>query len=177
MPLFEPISSALDVAQRYRFGAPDFDDPNNSNWTITVSAELTVDSTNNGLNVRRFDDTTEEGVGFEVYVPTGASSMLLRFVSRAQTAPGGAVTVRPVLYVRELPDNAAVEAWSAATLLTALAIPTNALFQYDTQSIALSTLSMVGGRIAQFELTRRGTDGSDTLTGDWVLVQLVVEFT
>jgi hypothetical protein len=168
-----PTSSPL---QRYRFGAVDFDEPNNSNWTVAVGAELTSDSLNAALSVRRFDDTTEEGVGFDVYVPTGATTMTLRFVSRGQTAPGSAKTVRPALYVRELPDNAAVEAWSVATLLTPVDIPTNTNWQYDSEAIALSTLSMVAGRMAQFELTRKGTDGSDNLSGDWTLQQLVVEF-
>jgi hypothetical protein len=160
-----------------QFGGADFDDPNSSNWTINAAAALAADSSNAGLVVRRFDDTTEEGVGFDVYLPVGSTNIIFRFVSRAQTAPGSTQTVRPVLYVREIPDNAAVEAWSSATLMTTISIPNNANFQYDSQTIALSTLSLVAGRVAQFELTRRGTDGSDSLSGDWVLQTLVVEFT
>jgi hypothetical protein len=78
--------------------------------------------------------------------------------------------------VRELLDNAAIEAF-AETDLTPLDFTTNTNWQYDSETIALSTLSLVAGRFAQFELTRQPADADDNLTGDWVLVQLVVEFT
>lgn len=173
-----PITwTAVERLPRLTFYGADLDDPNSASWTVNALATLGADTVTTALPVRRFDDTTEEGVGFSVLSPVGATNLRLKIVSRAQTAPGGAVTVRPALYVREFPDNAAPEAWSAATLLTAIDIPTNTNWQYDTQTIALATLGMVAGRFAQFELTRKGTDGSDTLTGDWTVLAVGVEFT
>jgi len=52
-------------------------------------------------------------------------------------------------------------------------MPANENFQYDSESIALSTLGLVAGRAAQFELTRLGTG---TLVGDWSLLGLTVSF-
>jgi hypothetical protein len=170
--------AAGGLYHRYVFGASDFDTPNNSDWTINAAAAIASDSINAALSIIRFDDTIEEGVGFTVFVPTGTTNIVFRFISRAQTAPSGsAKTVRPVVYVRESVDNSTIEAWLSATLMTPIDIPTNTNFQYDSQTIALSTLSMVAGRVAQFELTRRGTDGSDNLSGDWNLLNLVIEFT
>lgn len=161
---------------RYRFGAPDFDDPGTSPWPVTVAAELTVDSADAALSVRRFDATTEEGVGFDLYLPTGATNLVFRFVSRAQTAPGGAVKAQPSLRVRELLDNAAIEAF-AETDMEPLDFTTNTNWQYDSETISLATLSLVAGRYVQFELTRQPADADDNLASDWVLVQLIVEVT
>jgi hypothetical protein len=61
--------------------------------------------------------------------------------------------------------------------MTALSFPAvNPYFQYDSQTIALSSLNITAGNLVQFELTRYGASGSDTLSGDWVLLELEVEF-
>ena len=157
-----------------QFFADQFLNPINSDWAVNALAPASADTNNSGLIVRRFDDTTEEGIGFIIEIPDGATNIVLDFVSRAETAPGGAQTVNTKLYVREMPDNAAVESWSAGTNLTALSMPANENFQYDSQTIALTTLGLVAGRVAQFELTRLGTG---TLSGDWTLLLLKVSFT
>ena len=69
-----------------------------------------------------------------------------------------------------------MESWTSGTNLTAIDIPNNEFWQYDTQEIALSTLSLVAGRVVQFELTRVGTDGGDDLSGDWTLLAWQVKF-
>ena len=159
---------------RRQFGATDFDDPATSDWPVTVAAELTTDSTNSGLPVRRFDDTTEEGVGFDVFLPTGSVSLVFRIIYRAQTAPGGTVGVQPSLRVRETTIDSTVEAW-AETDMTALSIGTDANWHYASQTISLSTLSLNAGQKAHFELTRQPADGDDTLVGDWVVQDIVLE--
>jgi len=157
----------------YTYFADQFDNPNNADWAVNALAAASADSNNNALIVRRFDDTTEEGIGFMLEVPTGATNIVFDFKSRAETAPGSAKTVKTKLYAREMPDDAAVEAWSAGTSLADLSMPANENFQYDSESIALSTLGLVAGRAAQFELTRLGTG---TLVGDWSLLGLTVSF-
>lgn len=169
-------ASGLKVIRE--FGAPDFDDPNNADWPIAVPAELTVDSINAGLYVRRFNDTAEEGVGFDVYLPTGATSINFVMLWRAQTTPGSTVGVQPSLRVREVYSSAAPEAWAEtdmSPLSATVAQATN--WQRSTQAITLSTLGLVAERSAHFELTRQPADADDTLVGDWVLLKLILEIT
>ena len=71
-----------------------------------------------------------------------------------------------------------VEAWSSGTNMTTLTMGTsNEFWQYDSQTITLSSLSITAGNLAQIEITRVGTDGSDTLVGDWDLLAIGVSFT
>ena len=162
---FRKVYAAYDLLSPY------------TNWAVNIAAGLAADSTNAALMVRRFDDSTEEGVGWGLTIPTGMTNLTLYFKSRAQTTPGGSVNVVPQLYRRTIPDNSAVGAWSAATVLTSIAFTTNQNFQYDSQTLTLAGLSLTAGTYVQFELTRNGASGSDTLSGDWDLVELVVEFT
>lgn len=162
----------------FQFYADQFDNPINSDWTVNSLAPAAADSNNNGITVRLFDDTTEEGVGFSILVPSGATNIVLNTISRAETGPTGAQTVARSLYNRGIPNNAAVQSWSAATDLTDVSMPTTTeFFQDDTQTIALSTLSITAGEVTQFEMTRDTADAGDTLTGDWALLLLKVSFT
>ena len=99
------------------FEADQLENPNNPDWMINALAPLTADSNNNGFSVRLFDDTTEEGVGFTVEIPSTAANVVFDFVSRAETAPGAVRTVGLKMYEREIPDNAAPTAWSAGDAL------------------------------------------------------------
>jgi len=165
------------VQKFYTFQADQFDNPVNSDWTVNSLAPSSADTLNPALPVRRFDDTTEEGVGAGITIPENTVNIVFGFKSRAQTAPGSAQTVQPTLYNRLVPDNAAVGAWSSALNLTTISIPTNTNFQYDTQTISLATLGWSAGEHRQLELTRRGTQPGDTLSGDWNLLEMTVEFT
>lgn len=160
-----------------RFYADQLDNPVNSDWAVNALAPAAADSNNAGLTVRLFDDTTEEGVGFITSVPAGKTNLKISFKSRAETAPGATRTVGLKLYQRGILDNAAVEAWSAGTVLTDIDIPTNEFFQYDTQTITLASLGITAGELTQFELTRINPAGGTELTGDWSLAEIVVEFT
>ena len=145
---------------------------------MNALAPAVADSNSNGLTIRAFDDTTEEGVGFILRVPTGATNVVLTFKARDELGPPAARTVGLKLYQRGVPDNGAVEAWSAGTVLTDIDMPTTTeLFQYDTQTITLSSLGITAGEVTQFELTRINPAGGTELVGDWNLLQLGVEFT
>ncbi len=158
------------------FGADQFDNPVNADWAVNALAPAAADSNNAGLTVRLFDDTTEEGVGFQLDIPSGATGINFDFKSRAETAPGSPEGVVPRLYFREIPDNAAVAAWSAGLDLLTIDIPTNEFFQYDNVQVTLATLGLSTDVLAQFELTRNTGSGSDTLTGDWDLIELQTSF-
>jgi hypothetical protein len=151
----------------YLFYADQLDNPVNSDWAVNALAPAVADSLNPGLTVRRFDDTVEEGVGFIVTVQPSAMNLTISLKSRAQTAPGVPSAVVPRLYRRIIGDNVAVGAWSAGLDLTALAIPMNTNFQYDSQVISLASLGIAAGDLVQFELTRSVGAGGDTLIGDW----------
>jgi hypothetical protein len=150
-------------------GAADLDEPNSSNWAITAIAVISADSLNPMIVNRNFDDTIEQGVGFDVPIPAGAVNMTIRFISRAQTAPGVAAAVQPRLYRKQIPDNIAVGAWSAALSLALLSIPTNTNWQYDTETISLATLGLTAGLNAFFELTRQ-------VARNWNLYAVSVSF-
>lgn len=161
----------------FQFFADQFQLPLSSDWAVNANAAIVADSNNVGLTVARFDDSTEEGVGFVLQIPTGATNIKFTFASRAETAPGSTSTVCLTLYERECPDNAAVSAWSSEYDLTDLSIPTNEYWQIDTQTISLSALGLTAGRIHQFQLDRDTPDASDDLSGDWTLYYIKVEFT
>ena len=158
------------------FYGDQLEDTDNADWAVNATALEVADSANAALIVRRFDDTTEEGVGFSIAPPAGTTSLKFTFVARAQTAPGAARTVGLKLYNRGIPDNAAVESWNAGTILADIDIPTNAFFQYDTETITLSTLGMTVGEDTQLQLTRIDPVAGTELTGDWNLRALQVEF-
>lgn len=162
---------------RYRFYADNFDSPTvGSDWTVDALAAATVDTNNDGMVVRSFDDTIEEGVGWSARIPEGAVNITLRFNSRAETAPGGVSTVIPQLYTRaqrSVPP-AAVGAWSGATVLTALSFPAGTeFFQENEQTLTLASLGLTPGQTYQFELTRSTTG---TLVDAWFLYGLEVLF-
>jgi len=161
----------------FQFFADQFENPVNADWTVNALAPAAADSNNNGLTVRLFDDTTEEGVGFIVEVPAGATNIVFDFVSRAETAPGAVNTVGLDIYNRGVPDNAAVQAWSASTALTDISIPTNEFFQEDTQTVTLASLGITAGETTQFELVRTLPGAGTDLTGDWALLLAKVSFT
>jgi len=167
----------IHLSQDYHFFADQLDSPDNADWAVNSLARAFKDTNNNALTIREFDDTSEEGVGFMLEIPTGATNIIISLRSRAETAAGANLDVVPKLYVREMPDNGVVEAWSAGTDMTTITMGTgNEYFQYDTQTIALATLGLVVGRLAQFELTRNTGSGSDTLVGDWTLLEIKVGF-
>jgi len=171
------IATAGAFVQRFTFQADQFDNPVTANWAVNSLAPATADTANSGLTIRNFDDTIEEGVGGQFTIPSGAVNVVFYFKSRARTAPGAPTAIQPTLYHRSVPDNAVVGAWSAALNLTTISIPTNTNFQYDNQTITLASLGWSVGTHYQFELTRRGTEAGDTHTGDWYLLEMIVEFT
>ncbi len=150
--------------------------PNNSDWIVNALAPLSADSNNAGLSVRLFDDTLEEGVGFNVLIPAGVKYVDVKTISRAETAPAGARTVGLKLYNRAITDNGSVDTWASGILLDDIDIPTNENFQYDTYTITLPASGITAGELTQFELTRVDPVGGTELSGDWALLRLDVEF-
>ena len=160
----------------FQLYANQLDTPNNSDWDVNAFAPVSSDSNNAGLNVRMFDDTIEEGVGFTIRTPVGASTLTFTFQSRAETAPGATRTVGINVYERDIPNNGAVGPWSSAVQLDDVSIPTNENFQTDSQTISLAALGLNANETHQIEITRTTPTGGTNLTGDWVLLYVGVEF-
>lgn len=158
--------------------SPDFDDPNNADWVVNAIAAAATDSNNNSLQARLFDDTVQEGIGFDLFIPSEFDQLTLTLVHRPETAPGAATTVAPFLYRRTITDAGAVGAWSAAITLFAggLAIPTNEFWNYDASVLSYATLGVTPDTIAKFELTRNPASADDGLTGDWTLFAILARF-
>jgi len=172
------------VFDRRLFYADQLDNPVNANWIVNALAPVEADPTNAALPIRAFDDTTEEGIGFILSIPSGVTKMRIYLKGRARTAPGAARTVGVKLYYRQIYDNAAVSTTWAGTndgskVLADIDIPTNAFFQYDSQTLDLITdfaPDVILGKLYQFELTRINPTAGTELVGDWLPIEIMVEF-
>jgi len=158
------------------FFADQLDNPVTADWKINALAPADADVENSALTVRRFNDTTEQGIGFYLDIPAGATNIIFTFKSGAFAAPAGVRTVGLKIYNRDIPDNAAVTAWSAGVVLTDVSIPTNVYFQYDTETKTLASLGLTTGKLAQFELTRIAPTAGTNLVNDWELIELQITF-
>ncbi len=170
--------TALMCFPEFQLFADQLENPNSADWTVNALAPAEADDNNAGLTVRAFDDTAEEGVGFTIDIPSGATNMIVSLRGRARTAPGAARTVGIKLYNRGVPNNAAVQAWSAAKQFSDLDITTNEFFQYDTEAtFSLASVTVTAGESTQFELTRDPTPvGGTNLVGDYLLHYIKVTF-
>ena len=177
----ESIAQILSLAgtaafPQFQFFAADFQNPNNADWVVNSLAPAVADSNNAGLTVRLFDDTTEEGVGFQILVPDGGVNIILRSIFRAEVLPPANRTIGLNLYQRRMPDNAVVTAWSAGLQLDDVAVTTNEFFIYFEQIITFAALGLVADEVTQFELTRIAPVAGTNLVGDWDLLELSVRF-
>lgn len=164
--------------KEYHFDAISLYTPCNSDWPAgNIHAELNLDTEDPALFVRKFGDGANDGIGFLIEVPTGATNIVFNIKNRAQTAPGTEKAVMLKLYFRQIVDGSAVPSWSAGLNLSAISIPTNAYWKNNNESISLSTLGVTAGRVVQFELTRDYNHASDTLVGYWLLLHMKISFT
>lgn len=170
----EQIAFLTDLQNRRLFYADQLDLPVNSNWAVNALAPPVADSLNPGLTVSRFDDTTEEGVGWIYRAPLSTANLTLSMLSRPEAAGGGDVI--PRLYLREVTPGGTTGAWSAGLDLTALTFPATTNWLESSQTLTFGALGITAGRTYQFELTRNAPAGGDTLVGDWDLLELGVLF-
>lgn len=175
--------AAAQVEATFLLYADHFDNPNNADWIVNALAPVEVDPTNNALNVRAFDPTTEEGIGFSLRVPAGATNMAITLLSRAQTGEAGARTVGTKLYFRKIPEGAAVSAtWAGgddgSKVLDDLSFPaTTEFYEKDAlTALVLATEGIIADQTYQFEFTRIDPIGGTELATDWFLLEMEVEF-
>ena len=164
------IGGTIVPITQYLYTADMFQSPI-SDFAVNDFASVGNDTNNAGLRVRRFDSTTDEGVGVTVAVPPNANAILFKFVSRAETTPAGAVTAAIDFYERQITGTPT--AWSAAIALNDIDLGTNEDWVADEQGLGLGTLGLTAGETYQFEFVRDG----GTLVGDWTLLTLEIQFT
>ena len=157
------------------FYADQVEYPTGSDWNVNVGAPASADSNNSSLTVRRFDDSTDEAIGFMICVPPATIEMSVVTMARAETAPGSTQTAVMVLHKRQIPNNAAIPSWST-NALTNIDLPTNENFQMDMTVDTLSNWGMTAGTAYQMQLSRDANNGSDNLSGDLSLLMVMVEF-
>ncbi len=166
------------VLAAYTFVSDAFDTPDNSGWAISTGAQSGTDPSIASIKLRGFDASSEEGVGFMIYLPSTAANFTLRCKARALSPPGSPQVVRIKLYHRRIPDNAAIPgSWSSYNGWANIDIPANGNYQYDVETVSFATLGLTAGNLYLFELTRDAANAADTLTGDWGLIYLEVELT
>lgn len=158
----------------YPFSAADFNMPNNSNWSVTNAAGIAQDSLNNAIVTLRYDGTSEEAAGFDLYIPDGATTISFKYFFRPQTLPGSAKGVKPYLKYRDI--NTTVLSWASQELET-VPIANSTIWDSYEDSISLDYLGITNGEHWQFQVSRLPTASGDDLTGDWDLKLLLVRFT
>lgn len=169
-------TTTVAIGSRFTFFAGAFDTPNSSDWAVNALAPTVADPTYSSIIERQFSNSTEQGVGFMLSVPIGATSITFRFRGRPASAPGVTSVVQPRVYIRAIPNGTSMGAWSAAQNLSNISIPTTANFLYANQTVALSTLGMSAGNTYQIELTRNIAPSSGTnLAANFLLAELTVE--
>lgn len=159
------------------YQSSDFLNPNNADWTVNDLAASVADTTNSALSVRRFDASTEEGIGFQIRIPASKTQFELRMIWRAETT--GAGNIVPKLYFRRISnESAAPAAWTSHTLDT-ISGHSDVNFHQDNQTILFTstTPNIVAGELYQFEYTRDASNVGDNLAVDWNLLSMVVEVT
>ena len=160
----------------YTFFADQMITPDNSSWYVQPPAELDTDSVTACLKNREFDDTTNEGAGFPIYIPAGATNIIFEFCSRAQASAASNRDVIVRMCGREIQDNGVVEGWSTSPFVALVMGTSNTYHQYDTVTKTIATFGTSAERMCMFEVTRDATNGSDNLVGDWNLLMLNVRF-
>lgn len=167
-------TTTVSIGSRFTFFAGSLDSPNNSDWAVNALAAAVADPSNTSLTVRQFSNTTEQGVGFLVSIPTGATSITFKIRGRAQTAQASASQYQPQIYTRLVPNGAAIGAWSAAQNLSSQTVPANAFYQYYTITVSLASLGLTAGNTYQIEFTRNVGVASN-LASNFLLAELSVE--
>ena len=169
-----PVIGASEV-RSYEFFADQFLNPTSSDWAVTDFAPATVDTQNSDLIVRRFDDTTEEGVGLQFKTPKDFTDIKFIFRSRPQSAPSGVQSVELKLYKKEIPDGGTIGSWSSSIIGAKSYQGGSTNWIYHTIDETATSLGLNADTVYQLELTRNSGAANDTLSGDMVLLSIEIE--
>jgi hypothetical protein len=158
------------VPRKLMYYADQFENPTNNNWAVNELSAVEVDPTNNSMLVRTFDDSTEEGVGFGLYLDSDYDNFNYTITTRSAIGTG---FVEWKIYYREIPNGSALGSWN--TLDTVVLNYNNTDYIYLNQNVDISGLNR--DLFYQFQLTRNGAGASDTKTGDAFIYAMKIELT
>jgi hypothetical protein len=144
---------------------------------VSAKAGIENDNANTAIRVVAFDDANEEGVGLQYQIPLGVTNIVFEFYVKSKTLQGTPKSVVMGLYFQEVPDNAAVTAWSSRYSLNPITIPTNLYYQRFEQSVPLSTLNLTAGSLICIELTRDVLNANDNLAVDLYMAMFSISYT
>ncbi len=168
--------ATIKIGVKHQFFADQLSSPNTSNWAVNDFAPAAADPSNTALIVRLFDDSTEEGTGFMLRVDERATDLILRQVGKAKsTPPDTTKKVDYKLYFREITDQGTVGTWNSFQY-NAFTFPASKDYVYTSQQETLATLGLTNDKVYQFEFTRQAGSTDDTLSGDYLLLQLELQF-
>lgn len=173
------VIGGVQARQLYHYLADMFLITNTTDWAGDgTPAAIIDDPSNAAIPVAAFADDDDEGVGMEVYVPSGATDIIFILEHRAQTAPSGSdLYVDCQMHFRAIPDNGALPSWTTVNMAE-LTIPDGVdEYLYTVRRFSLSTIGMTAGQAFQIKWTRY-IGGTDTLIDDWYLrsIRVYVDF-
>ena len=137
-----------------------------ASFPVLTPALFTLDPSDNSIPVIQFANGTEYGALVELFVSGAAANIDLTILARAQSAPGVASLVAPKLYWKSPTDLV----WTSS-LLTELAVPTDANYHGYTITLNLPSLSIPRNDTVQFVFSRVTASATD-LPGNWLAHQI-----
>lgn len=149
--------------------------PNSSDWVVNQPPVngLVQDSSRSSLTVAQYTEASEQGQGYLIYVPPGATYATIRGTHRPETSPGGSPSsIQLAWYARSTTGS-----WTSALDLAPwpLAASSTAFQDASPETLSLSTLGLTADAVYTFEITRQPSDGDDPYSGVWNLLNYVLE--
>jgi len=137
-------------------------DSDGSDWPTSIVAPAAVDAIKNFMHTRELPDDAIQGFAVQFDIPTGATEVKIRIWSRGTGTAGPWVML---LRATNLPDAAAIPAFAATELMTAIteAATTNGNYTEEIKTFAAIGNLTAGERgVIQFTRDKAG-QGGDTL--------------
>ena len=155
------------------YEANDFLNSTQSTWQVTTLAPAITDNILNMLTIRAFDGagTTQEGIGFQFYVPSGAVNIDFNLVWHKSTTATG--TVKFDIYARNFTNGLDLTAtsWSSAqNLINADPSDGDDIVNTSSSKTVIAQLGLVADELAYFQLVR--DPNNDTYTADANVISL-----
>lgn len=132
-----------------------------TSWPTTAMADLEVA---NLVNYIAYDPTTSQGRGFEIVLPSGATTITLTL--DAASAASGFTSNNGVVMALDCRQQYGTGSFTQQAA-TAVTLTDNATIQRKTFAYTVSGLSATAGTVLLCELERLTANASDTLTQDW----------
>lgn len=135
--------------------------PVGTSWPTTAMADF---ETFNLVDVISFDPTTSQGRGFEVVLPTGATTITVDADGAA--AASGFTSNNGLVFALDCRQQYGTGSFTQQTA-TAVTLTDNATIQRKSFAYTVSGLSATAGTVLLCEWERLTANGSDTMTQDW----------